>query len=122
MLPEQPPGQDEAEPSPVEKATQMVKSIHESSLQARVMKPLVSTSGMKEGSINEVYVLRGLPSYLQSNTSILAKGRPGDSGLGSRGYRLFQDRKLSVEYIRSTGLVASKSSEMLADSPMHCVL
>lgn len=81
------------------------------------MKPLVATSGMKEGSMNEVHVLRALPSYFESLRGLFAKSRPEDFGLDSRGFRFFEERKLSVEFIRATGLAASKSNIMLTDSP-----
>lgn len=39
------------------------RQMYLASLRSWVMKPLISTPGMKEGPMNEEQVLRGLPSF-----------------------------------------------------------
>ena len=56
-------------------ATLLLHTLREASLHAWVMKPLVSTAGMKEGSRNEVEVLRRIPGFLSDQNGAYCRER-----------------------------------------------
>lgn len=49
------------------------RGLLEASVSAWVMKPLVSTMGMREGSRNEIEVIKALPSFLRNNPERIEK-------------------------------------------------
>lgn len=79
------------------------------SLSSCVMKPLVLTSGMKGGSINEEQVLRNIPPFIAANACVDLVMRE-TTGMDRVAH-------LSVEPVREVGLLQSKTMKMMADSP-----
>ena len=109
----------EEEPAPMEaRATESVSTLllclHEASVHSWVMKPLVSTAGMKEGSRNEIEVLRAIPKFLMENKGAYAQSSTVETVVT---YSYRAEKELTVQLIRSLGLIESKSSPMIADSP-----
>ncbi|CDF34053.1 unnamed protein product [Chondrus crispus] len=97
-----------------ERASKLLQKLREASLHAWVMKPLVSTAGMKEGSRNEIEVLKAIPSFLSKTRGAYAHTRGVFNAVE---YAHSDIRKIVIRHIRSVGLVESKSSTMIADSP-----
>ena len=83
----------------------------EASLTAWVMKPLIPTIGMKEGSRNEVELVCALPSFFEDHKGAYRRG------LCSSTYSWDLQFHLTVKHVLTTGLVESRSCAMLADSP-----
>ena len=85
------------------------------SLSSWVMKPLVATAGMKEGSINKAEFLKALLSFVASIPCVEAgtnNSVTSSSVFGNHG-----NKNLRIDYIKSLGLVCRRSNEMLGDSP-----
>lgn len=78
---------------------------------AWVMKPLVPTMGMREGSRNEVEVIKALPAFFKNQKGAFVKATRFS------GYSFQSDIGLSILHIRSTGFLESTSCKLLADSP-----
>lgn len=74
------------------------------------MRPLVSSNGMKEGAANEDPVLRGLDSFLESNSArIHERSRDENTTPGCTSFRL--------HFLRKLGLICQKDNSFLCDSP-----
>lgn len=84
------------------------------SLRASVMKPQVSSAGIREGSQNEVEVLRAIPQFLDQNIGAYARQRAVFDG---DVYAHSSVTKLTNLHISSAGLIESGSSPMIGDSP-----
>ena len=74
------------------------------------MKPLVATKGMKEGSANEKFALRALPTFISRQRTMLTfeEGRP---------YPSIQCPDMELNYLREVGFICSKKQEAFGDSP-----
>ena len=77
------------------------------------MRPLVCTSGMKEGTLNELEVLKRLPEFIDSRTSIFNSGFGDGTG---RGVALISE-KIEIHHIRCVGLINSPNHLLVCDSP-----
>ena len=86
-------------------------SLQEASVSARVMKPLVTTMGMREGSRNEVDVAKALPAFCERQRGAYLKQ------FLCQQYTFDGSARLKILHVRSTGLLQSKSCRLLADSP-----
>lgn len=89
----------------------MLHALREASLHAWVMKPLVATAGMREGSRNEVEILKALPHFFESSKGAYKQE------MWSSSFAVDESLRFKVRYIRCTGLVESVDCKMLADSP-----
>ena len=85
------------------------------SLSSWVLNPLVATSGMKEGSINETEFLKALPSFVVSTPCLEGGENNGVTSSLFVGDRV--NTHLRVDYIKRLGLVCQRGNEMLSDSP-----
>ncbi|PXF45451.1 hypothetical protein BWQ96_04749 [Gracilariopsis chorda] len=85
----------------------LLEVLYKRSLNSWVMKPLVSTVGMKEGSLNEKQVLIELSTFFDSHNvqEWLSTKMKGDTF------------KYRADYIRTIGLISSRSYLMISDSP-----
>ena len=83
--------------------------LYETSLSSWVMKPLFCSAGMREGSMNEIQVLKALQNFVSLHTAI--DGDTFESGC------MDSCSSYSVEYVRSVGLISSRTVQFLADSP-----
>ena len=90
---------------------EVLRALYKASLSAWAMKPLIATAGMKEGTINEVEVLRAIPKFMKDHKV------ENTESLFSISSREPVFEKYRADYIRCVGLVASKTAPMLADSP-----
>lgn len=79
-------------------------------LSSWIMKPLVSTPGLKEGNVNEWRVLKALPSFFGFHVVM-----DGSSFYSENSD--FHDQKYNIEYIRTTGLISSSRDAMIPYSP-----
>ena len=95
-----------------ERKKKLTNRLYSASLSAWFMKPLVSTAGMKEGSVNEHQVLQSLPFFIDKN-----RCWSEDEFIPQRAARESIARKHRVEYICTTGLVGSHNISLLAGSP-----
>ena len=84
-------------------------NLYKASLDSWAMKPLVSTAGMKEGTVNEIQVLRAIPAFLEEHCAL-------NASLAHQKLLPALGTQYRAGYVRSVGLVASKSDPMLADS------
>ena len=78
------------------------------------MKPLVSTSGIKNGSLNESPILSDIQSSIESNTV-----------LESNAFMLterIEPKSLTVQHVRTIGIIFSKAVLMLSDSPYGIIV
>ena len=55
-------------------ATKIKRNLYFASLDSWEMKPLEATSGMKEGTVNEVEVLKALPAFFRKNKAFVQSG------------------------------------------------
>ena len=92
-------------------ASRVCVAFREASLTAWVMTSLVPTSGMKEGSGNEVEIIRALPKFFSEKKGAYRRG------LCSPTYNWDKQYQFNVKQIRPAGLIESTSCTMLADSP-----
>ena len=91
-------------------------SLRRASIDAWVMKPLVATSGMKEGSLNETSVLRTIPGFVSNHKGCYLRDRLTVFSDSSR-YVLKFERGYRVLVVESVGLVCQKDNKMFGDSP-----
>lgn len=66
---------------------------------------------MREGSRNEIEILRALPQCLETNKGAYKKG------LWSSSFTHDETVRFNVQHVRCTGVIESKNFSMLADSP-----
>ena len=99
------------------KTKRIPHSLRLAAIQSWVMKPLVATSGMKEGSINEAEVLNALPTFFKERNSTYAWRINGIGNSGEGLYSRQQGMKIPIQFLRTVGLVCSARNEMLGDSP-----
>ena len=85
------------------------------SLSSWVMKPLVATSGKKEGSINETGLLKSLLSFVASTPRLEAG--TNNEVTSSLFVRDRVKTHLRTAYIKSLGLVYQRGNYMLCSSP-----
>lgn len=81
-----------AEAQAEQNAKAVVSKFYRASLQSWFMKPLVATSGMTEGTINEAEVLKAMAFDFGSLVEI------GDIGISAAALRNFQDAVPKTEY------------------------
>jgi B-box zinc finger len=84
---------------PERASSSLVTALLKVSVESWTMKPLICTSGMKEGSKNEKTVLRNLASFIDTH--------------GGTGFPM----NVRLDYLQSVGLLCCKQNTMLADSP-----
>lgn len=89
----------------------MCEALREASVGAWVMKPLVSTRGMREGSRNEIEILKALKGFLSEQKVAYARSS------GSSFFVQDADRRCEIRYVRTVGLLQSCTTCILADSP-----
>ena len=82
------------------------KELYNASLTAWFMKPLATTAGMREGSVNELQVLKALPKFFERH--ILKPLSSSD---------MHMEGHHKVQYIRTVGLLGSLKAPLLAGSP-----
>lgn len=91
----------------------MVTFLYETSLQTWVMRPFISTPGLKEESMNELQVLKALPSFVENNYIVdansFANGRVEDD-------MMLDSKPMRIDYVRNVGLTSSKNMELVGDS------
>lgn len=104
-------GQQSEESILLEATASALKALQEASVAAWVMKPLVTTMGMREGSRNEIEIAKTLPAFFDEQTGAYCKP------LVSSSYKFDDVNRLKVLHVRSVGLVESKNCQLLADSP-----
>lgn len=86
-------------------------SFREASLAAWVMKPLVETAAMKEGTRNEAKIVEAMPNFLKTC------GGAYRCPVGSWTYQWDEAFLCDVKHVRLTGLLESRRCSMLTDSP-----
>ena len=89
----------------------LLTNLRKASLSGWVMRPLVKTDGMKEGTLNEVEVLKRLPEFLNSARTMYESGSINSSGNTST------ERLLKLRCIRCVGLLNSPTHPLISDSP-----
>ena len=94
----------------VEAENVVCEALREASVGAWVMKPLVTTMGMREGSRNEIEILKALREFLLRQEAAYA--RP----FGSSVFVKDSGRRCVIRHMRCVGLVESKSTSNIADS------
>lgn len=96
----------------VQKAAEKVfHAFQEASLAAWVMKPLVATAGMKEGTRNESKIFEAMPKFLKTC------GGAYRCPAGSATYQWDEAFVCNVKHVRWTGRLERQWCSMLADSP-----
>ena len=100
-------------------AKNLLTKMRKVSLQSWVMKPLVATSGMREGTLNEIEVLKAMPKFISNvTTAFQVDLQPGDSGSPlSTGTIRKINEPMKLPYIRCVGLINARNHEMVYDSP-----
>ena len=86
-------------------------AFREASLDAWVMKPLVATAGMKEGTRNEQNIVEALPKFFKDSAGAYR------CPIGSSTFSWDASFSCRIMHIRCTGLIESRRCAMLADSP-----
>lgn len=98
----------------LEKETKM--ALYLSSLESWVLKPLVTTPGMRDGSANEAHVLNRFKIFVQNNDVTLHTQK-----LSLENFENEQQSRtkcsFSVEYLRTFGLISKKDNSCFSDSP-----
>ena len=88
--------------------------LRKASIDARVMKPLVATTGMKEGYLNEEYVVKALPECLRSsNIRFARKSTAGEFYQENELYGRTNSEGLNVKVLQTVELVCMKGNEHL---------
>ena len=92
--------------------------IRKESIDAWAMKPLVATTGMKEGYLIEGYVVKALPEFLRSfNMSFARRSTAGEFYQENEIYGRTNSEGLNVQVLKTVGLVHMKGNEVFGDSP-----
>lgn len=100
-------------PQSIERQTdEFRKLMYSASLNAWVMKPLIITPDMREGSIKEDQILKALPQFCSNDRVVNLVGL--SEGMTDTEE---SEQRYIVEYIRTTELVGSQTVELLVDSP-----
>lgn len=104
----------ESVPRDIKKETKM--ALYSSSLETWLMKPLVTTPGMRDGSANESHVLNKFKMFVQNNDVTV---HPEKLSLDT-----FENQQqsrtqcsFSVQYLRTFGLIARKDNSKFCNSP-----
>ena len=98
------------EQDPATLARNLISDLRKTSLKSWVMRPLVAIRGMKEGSMNEKFVLHALPSFISKQSTVLSLGENApDTSIHAAQYE--------INYLKEVGLLSNKGNEILGDSP-----
>lgn len=92
------------------------------SLSSWVMRPLTSTVGMKEGSANEIHILRAIPVFLKTRECAFnnrgdPQGSSGNTMTSDSNFENGSPMSLSISFLKQTGLVTNSTEPYLGDSP-----